>query len=389
MKSLTSLLLLPALGSSYAGDGTKSGLLTSSSATSGWKLESISAGAAWRSLGKLDYRNRSNSNQSFIPPAIGGDSLDLPPIGPTGGLGNRQYDNGFVNIDGTGSLDGNTWFWGYESSGQVSGNELQFSAAGSRSDYRESSSFSGNFDRERTLEDLTPQIDFHFVAPPSYNTPFDGLLLSFWAFSEDTGNSFSNFSATQNREDFRLDFTDTYDISAITPIIGAPYAGTSGGPGPTISNIPFSREETELLTGSQSAVFTNSISTSLDLNGYSLALGPTWNGEISSDWSWQASAGVTLNIFNWKARETEKLNLSIDGAPSAGFRNWRSSDSGTDLRFGLYAKGEIVRRINDQWFASAYLQGEIADSVEIEVGDSKYEFQPKGYALGLSFGRRF
>ena len=31
----------------------------------------------------------------------------------------------------------------------------------------------------------------------------------------------------------------------------------------------------------------------------------------------------------------------------------------------------------------------MAGSIDMKVGDSKYEFKPRGYAIGLSFGRRF
>ena len=389
MKSRTSLLLLSTLGTALAGDDAKSGLLDSESVSTGWKLQSVSAGAAWRSLGKLDYKSRSSSNNYLIPSVVGGSSISLPPIGDVDIPGNRNYNDGFVNLDGTNSADNETWFWGYENSDQVRGNNLDFLANGSRSDYSDSSSFAGENSSSDTLDAFTPQIDLVLAPPSCLNLPFDGVLVSFWAFSEDSNNRFSNFTAGQQREDYRIDYRDTFNIANIQPLIGAPYTGTSGGPGPILPNLPSNRSENEILIGGDSAVFTNSISTSLDLEGYSFAVGPTWQGNFGSNWGWQASAGMTFNLFNWDAKESESLQYSLNGAASTEMREWKNSDSGTDFRLGVYAKGEVIRRLNEDWFAKGSFQFEMADSVEIEVGGSEYKFKPRGYALGLSLGYQF
>jgi hypothetical protein len=389
MKPLTSVLLLSALGSAHAGDGAKSGLLSPSRTSRGWTLQSISAGPAWRSLGSLDYKGGSNSANFIIPSVVGGDALNFPAIGASGIIENRLYNDGFVNVDGTSSANGDTWYWGYDTASQASGNNLLFSATGTRSAYRDSAFFSGDPSTDETLEALTPQIDLLLSPPSSNRLPFDGLLVSLWAFSEDSNNRFSNFNADQTRDDFRLDLVDTYDISAISPLIGAPYTGSIGGPGPIIPNLPSDRRRDDVLIGGDSADFSNSISTSLDLDGYSLAVGPTWQGEFSDDWAWQASAGITFNLFKWSARETETLSYSLNEAAPVEFNRWQDSNSGSDFRLGAYAKGELIHHITDDWFAKGYLQLEIADSIEIDVGESQYEFKPRGFALGLSIGHSF
>jgi hypothetical protein len=156
-----------------------------------------------------------------------------------------------------------------------------------------------------------------------------------------------------------------------------------------LSNLPVDRERLETLVGGATADFTNAISTSLDLDAYSLALGPTMSGAFADGWSWQASGGVTLNVFQWSARESESLGLSLDGAPARVFQQWRDHQSGTDFRLGLYFKGDLIRELTQDWFVKAFVQAETAGSIEMEVGGSDYEFTPRGYALGLSFGRSF
>ncbi|MDB4438302.1 hypothetical protein N9195_01795 [bacterium] len=388
MKSL-SCLLLSSIGVAQAGDGAKNVLPPPVAKNSGWSLRSASAGVAWRSLGSLDYRGSTRSQDFIIPSVVGGDSLTLPPIGSPGIPGIRTYENGFVNPDSTGSPDGNTWFWGYDSADQASGNDLRFNTTGFRSKFGQTGSYSGSNSDDKTLDSLSPQIDLVIAPPSTFRLPFDGILLSFWAFFDDSSNHFSNFSGNQVRNDYRMNYVDTFDIENISPIIGAPYAGSANGPGPVIPINPNDRSITETLIGNESAILSNSVSTSLDLDGYSLAVGPTWQGNIGSAWSWQASAGITLNIFSWSASETETLNYSLDGATSQELRSWRDSDSGNDFRVGVYAKGELIRQLNERWSIKASLQAEAADSVEMKVGDSVYEYKPRGFAVGLSTGYNF
>ena len=389
MKISKSFMPFLALGSAFAGEKSVSEFSSSRSPSAGWSLSNVSVGAAWRSFGFLDYRGGSRSQNFLIPSQVGGDSLSLPSIGTTGDIGDRTYHNGFVNVDSSTDINGDTWYWGYDSSDQVSGNTLNFSATGARSAYSESANFSGNVSDDDRLENFSPQVDFLLRPPGATNLPFDGVLISFWYAGDNSTHQFSNFSATQNREDFRLDFIDQYDISSITPLVGEGYQGSFTGPGPIISNQPLNRERVDVPIGGENATFSNSISTSLDLDNYSLAIGPTLSGRFSDQWSWQASAGITLNVFQWSARETETLNASLNGATPAVFQQWNRSNSGTDFRVGAYIRGDIAKQITEDWFAKAYLSGEIADSIKMKVGESEYEYQPQGYAVGLSIGRRF
>lgn len=381
------LLLLPLLsGPATAGERIA---IAPDLSPRGWSISSVSAGASWRSFGKLSYRGSSRSQDFFLPSQVGGDSLTLPPIGEAGIFGDRTYTNGFVNQDGSTAATGDTWFWGYHSASQVTGDTLRFNATGSRSEYMETRNFTGGFSDDDRLRNFSPQIDLVLSPPSTLGGPFDGILVSFWHFNDDSDNEYANFSATQSRDAFRLDFTDRYDVGAIQPVIGAPYTGSFDGPGPLLSNLPFERERLDVLVGGADAAFSNSIATSLDLNGYSLALGPTMSGDFSDDWSWRASAGLTFNVFQWSARETESLNLSLDGAPATVFQQWRDHQSGTDFRLGLFFKGDLIRDLPGDWFVKGSLQAEMAGSIEMEIGGSTYEFRPRGYSIGLALGRSF
>ena len=322
-------------------------------------------------------------------PRSAGDALSVPPIGTATEFGGRLYDDGFVNMDGSTAANGGTWFWGYNSPSQVSGDLPRFRATGFRSEYFESSDYSGPFSSDDDLRSLSPQIDFVFRPPSDSRLPFDGFLVSFWFFNDDSSHRFTDFSARRTRNDFRLDYTDRYDISILQPVIGAPYEGSIGRPGPLLGNRPVDRERLDVLVGGDTADFENSISTSLDLDAYSLALGPTLSGRFRENWSWQASAGVTLNVFRWSARETERLGVSLTGGPSTNFQEWRDHNSGTDFRLGVYLKGDLIRDLSENWFIKGSLQAEMAGTVEMKIGDSGYEFKPRGYAIGLALGHVF
>ena len=81
------------------------------------------------------------------------------------------------------------------------------------------------------------------------------------------------------------------------------------------------RESVGVLVGGDSADFTNSISTSLDLDGDSLAIGPSLTTTISTNWAWRASGGVTLALYKCRVNESENLNVSINGVPSTALRS--------------------------------------------------------------------
>ncbi len=80
----------------------------------------------------------------------------------------------------------------------------------------------------------------------------------------DQSLAFSNFSATQTREDFRLDYGDRYDLDGVIPPM-APCAGSLGGPGPLISNIPIIRTSTPVLISTDTGSFGNQVSSSIEI----------------------------------------------------------------------------------------------------------------------------
>jgi hypothetical protein len=190
-------------------------------------------------------------------------------------MADRAYQDGFVNRDGGTPDNGLTHFWGYRSTAQVQPNELVYTALGSRSDFSQSSTFSAGPTHDRDLSALGFSAEFTLHQPHAKTELFQGWLTSVSYFGDDRDTSFSNFSGRQQRDDFRLEFSDRYDTTGLIIPLRDNYAGTFAGPGPKIENIPTSREQNAVLINSANASFSNSVSSSLELDTFSIAIGLT------------------------------------------------------------------------------------------------------------------
>lgn len=385
MKSVY-LLLLP-VTAAIAGTSSKEVILPPPSQDT-WRISNVSVGASWRHLGELKYRGGTRSQQLPLSSFIGGDSLDLPSIGDAGSYGDRSYNDGYVNQSGATADHGLTWFWGYDSAQQVQGDSLVYSATGARSAYRESSLYRSPRKSTDDIESVSPHIDMIITPPDSSPQMFDGILLSLSYMGDDQDARFSNFSAEQVRDDYRLDFTDRYDLEGVIPPSEG-YRGSYKGPGPSIGNLPSGRERDDVLVHTDVASLSNSVSTSFDLDSLSLAFGPSFSGRLSERWQWQASGGATFNVLKWSAKQRETLSLTVTGSATEVHRQWKNKDSGTTVKLGLFARGELIRDFDNGVFVKAYLQGELAESLDVDLGPSSYDLKQTGYSLGLSLGKRF
>lgn len=381
------LLSLSAASAAWAGTSTNE-LITEDKSSDRWQISAVSAGAAWRHYGELSYRGGSRSQGLSLPSFVGGNSLDLPSIGTEGEYADRDYNDGYVNQNGGTADHGLTWFWGYDSASQVQGDSLVYSATGARSAYRESSTYHGGLRSNDDMEGFSPQIDILITPPESSPQMFDGFLFSFSYFGDDQDGRYSNFGARQTRDDYRLDFTDSYDLDGVIPPSEG-YQGSYDGPGASIGNLPTSRYRNDVLINTDVASFTNSISTSFELDSFSLAFGPTFSGLISDQWQWQASCGATFNVLKWSASQTENLSVTQTNTSEKIHHQWKDKDSGTTVRLGVFARGELIRYFSNDIFIKTYLQGEMAESLEVDLGPSSFDLKQAGYSLGLSIGKKF
>lgn len=364
-------------------DSSKSGLFpTNTSRPSGWR-SAISPSLSYQRFGKLNINGRANNRSSMIPSLLGAGSETLPDIGSATSFGDRSYTNGFVNQTGPTADTGRTWFWGYQNESQVTATgDLVMSAIGNRAIYREAYSDPFRHQSSETLDGITPRLDLQISPPSGHQLPFQNILVSLAYFSDDMNNSFTSFTGNQTLDRYRLDFRDTFETSNLI-LPGAGYSGTAAGPGVTITNLPGSREVIETLTGTETAMVGNVVNLDVDINNLSLAIGPTIEGVIASNWTWQASAGPTFNFYQYKLRQSEQAIGTVNGIDTLIGTGFRDSESGHEFGIGIFVLGALQRQINEQWRLRCFIQAEIAESFEVSNGASSVDIDPSGYSVGL------
>lgn len=371
-------LLLPALPAA-AGDAKR--VLPSPPASSGdWEF-SLSAGPAYRHLGDVRISGGFRSAGPALPSQVGGNSLVTPPIGEPGAISDRAYNDGFVGQDAGTPGDGMTWNWGYDDSSQIQGGQLVFSATGFQSVFSETRTAPASGpSRTRDLEGMVPHLQFDAHSPHRLGPFRVGFSVGMDFMKTDSSLGFSNFSQTQTRQDFRLDYVDRYDLGGIIPPL-APYQGSAAGPGTLIFNLPAARDLSTVLTGTETGIYSNRVFSSFDLSALSLALGPTVSMERGR-FGFALSAGFSLNVYDWEARQDETLAAATAGG-TATFAAWSDRDNGVKFRPGLYLQGEAGNQLTESIDLIGFGRLDLAESFTVGTGPTSYKVDPGGVTAGV------
>lgn len=153
-----------------------------------------------------------NAEASFTSPAD-----EILPFGTESGI-DKQYDNGFVNVNKWGPSAPVTTNWGYTDAAQTPGDDtIRFNTTGGRMD--------GNLDG--TTDDVQYGIEFFYEQPIGDNW---GLKVVASYFRLEYENKVEGISGDA------LAIEDAYSLNGVDLLLfpSAPYAGTIEGPGPVI-----------------------------------------------------------------------------------------------------------------------------------------------------------
>lgn len=342
---------------------------------------SVSAGPSIRNVGKLKVNAGYRSTTGIIPSFVGSDSLTVPPVGDENAAADRFYNDGYVRQDPGTPGDGSTWFWGYDNASQVQGSQLGYSATGAQSIRRDAWRVpsSGPFSRD-SLRGFAPHIQVDARSPYRFAGFRLGLSAGFDFTQVDHASTFTSFTGTQFRDDYRLDYLDRYELGEVIPPL-APYRGTLAGPGAVIPNQPFSRSVNPVLIFTDTAAISNQVWNSIDIDVFSLTFGPT----LQRSWGpldFAVQAGVILNVYHWQARQSERLSATnSDG--TAVVARWAEGDSGTKFRPGLYAQGEVSHDVGENFSIGAWLRVDTAREFRAQAGPSIYRIDPSGFSTGF------
>lgn len=369
--------------SAVAGDAKSP--ITATASSGDWEF-SLSAGAGLRHSGTYGFLGGSRSANVLIPSFVGDNSLVTPDFGTLSDYGPRTYQDGFVNVDSSTPIDGLTSHWGYENSGQVdvAADLIRFHATGFqsiRSDVRSLSA--APFGREREIS-LAPvfQLDARYKREIAGIRP--GFSMFFSCSPADINRNWSDFSLTQNRNDFRHDWTDAYHLGGLAGFIpSAPYSGAPDSPGFLLENLPGDRELISVLIGSENALITNQVSTKFHVDHSTLSFGPTIAHRIDSQWNLEAGLGLSLHWLRWSASQRERLSVETGGTNTL-IGEWRDTSSGNKVLAGLYLQFAVEwEPAHELWSIKGLLRSDVGQKFNKAIGPSSVYYDPDGLTAAL------
>lgn len=348
-----------------------------------WEF-SISAGAAYRQAGTLDFRGGSRTAGLFIPSFVGNDSLTVPPIGDAAQIGDRTYNDGYVRPDFGTLNDGLTTNWGYRNFLQPSLTDIAFHATGYQS-IRSDARYLGRADSAESDErGLAPILEFQAKMKAPIRGFHFGLSATLSWMPVKMDQSWSDYSLSQRRDDYRLDYTDRYNLGGVGVFLpNAPYSGSATSPGFVLENIPDSRQLDSVLIDSESATISNHVSTNFRADHTTFSFGPTLERELSKTWAIQAAAGVSLHWLSWSANQSETVTVSKSSGANR-IASWNDSASGTRIIPGMYLQiGSEWSPEGQPWSIRSFLRGDIGSSSSFSVGPSEYSYDVDGYTAAV------
>lgn len=387
---------LPVLaGEVHSGKNPPAALLPDNPAPASRFHFRLSAGAASRSVGAVEFDSGSRS---------GGEALPFPSTalrglrstaGSVSHYADRRYDDGYVNQDQGTAEDGSTWFWGYDHASQLS--------TGSGGGGSSTVSFHGAADsiqnESRRFSDRDPgswsadhdgtvpviQLDWTYDVLPQLSV---GASLQYSWLGLDGSRSFGNFSATRVRTSQDMTLTDTYDTSGIV-IPSAPWQGTLAGPGPLINNLPTARNVSKggILDSSRTTYF-NQVRESLDVKLHTLAFGPTVAARLGPV-DLALGTGLALNIANWDASHRETLYVRNGSQDAKIYKRWNDHASGTKVLPGAYLQAAATVALTNRLSLTAFGNYDWSQALTAQAGPSRFHLDPTGWMAGGMLGWNF
>jgi YD repeat-containing protein len=311
----------------------------------------------------LNARFGLNISAKFM--GMSGISLTPPPrTTPDGSQYN--YDDGYVLTDISGNAGGQTWNWGYDQSGQISGNTILMhrstvsAAAPSATGVGggdPQSGFEFVYDRELGNRD---KLHFGLEAAVNY------MSLSL----KDT----STFSGDVSR------LTDAYPFTPGTTPPPAPYQGSFAGPGFVLGATPMSSITTPITGGATIVDQRN-----YDADVWGFRLGPYAEYPLSEKIDLWFSGGLAVGVVDGSASWNETASI-------AGGNTLVGSGGGSDLGllWGAYLSANVSWQLSEHWSAEGGLQYQYLGTYEHNFGGQAMQLDlSKSVFITIGLGYSF
>lgn len=357
-----------------------------------------------------------------------------PDIGDTASFGDRTYDNGYVNIDLWTFMDGQTWFWGYDSAEQydtvnhtlafnatriierndtVTGDGVQ-SGTGSRrtvtTDVDASSSGAGDFDMAGVS--VSGGYDFRSEGKCSFSV-VGGVNVLDGDTASISGSTFGETILDQTYERvqrYPYVANETYvQQRQVTdyflgpnPLPPAPFAGEYAVLNPTIPETPEYRTEgavSEEMTGrtvtrgaveSQSDTVTassswrawNEVNVSVDPSVQEFWLGARWTMQLCSRSAVAVTPMLTCSRCEADATRTERFVTSSGDV----LNSWSDSSKQRDWIFGAGVQVGLKVYLTSSLFLDVGGAYNWSENQKVDVGPSMVEVDYSGYSANAALG---
>lgn len=264
-----------------------------------------------------------------------------------------NYDNGYVYPDSSGSLDGQTWYWGYDSSSQISGNNILMSRTSvsgipskASDDADNNPGFELVYSREVGVIEELHHMRYGIEGAANY------MPISFSA-----GGLF-NINATRT--------TDSYGFTSGTTPPDAPYQGDFAGPGFLISSTP-NNSAVSSVPGA-----TLLVQDHFDANLWGFRVGPYVEFPLCHKADLHLSAGLALGLLDASASWRETYNV-----PGSGTSGVSGHGTDFDVLWGGYLSGDVSYQFSERWALEAGAQLQ-------DIGTYRHDFAGRTVALDLS-----
>lgn len=298
--------------------------------------------------------------------SLGQLSLAAPRTTPNGNAFN--YDDGYVLTDISGNAGDQTWYWGYDGPGQISGDSILMHR----------STVLPNLGSAQGRTDDDPNLGGELT----YNREL--CTSGRWRFGLEAAVNFMTFGLDDRRplsaSVSRL--TDTYPFTpGTTPPIAPPtYQGSYDGPGFVIGATP---------TGSTTVIVPNGATVTgqrkYDADIWGFRLGPYAQIALCTNVDLTLSAGLAAGLVCDSASWNETINVTGGGtATSTG----RGSDTG--LLLGGYASAKATWHLSERWSLDGGVQFQSLGVYNHSLGGRKVELDlSKSIFIVIGLGYSF
>ncbi len=251
--------------------------------------------------------------------------------GPPAGAANRTYDNGFVQMDASGSSS-LTWYWQYQGAVDPAGLIMRSSTAPSGGGVRDA------------------QDDPHLGLEVTYARELGSIRSLKYGFEAAFGWTDVRIASDQSISGPVTVTTDTFSLGGIVMPADGNRGSTFEGPGPLIPLNP----GPPLAPGRQTqpSVATVGGMRTLDASLYGFRLGPYFEVPLAKRLTFGLSGGLALAVVDSEFSFSE--TKSVPGFNLTSQQSGRSSDS--DLLAGGYVQGLLSLGLSDTVSLSAGVQ---------------------------------